>query len=242
MALLVATVCTTIVDDPYWSKLNCEWHLAAYTLDYEFYDDRPWEDPECRTALMSVCERLLYPLEGAELDDEMRKVERGLGFYFQKQGIFMKSHIWPKRANGVLVEKDPMPAFAFFQNFGANMGIAQKLAIMITAQNTSETPAERNYKLYKRAVSKSRSALGRARVDESITALSLQNVNANLGLDDYSERTLNETEEYLRNFDLGEEAKWAKKFSAQAASTLSLVKDFKCFLEPWEDPRPEVHC
>ena len=47
---------------------------------------------------------------------------------------------------------------------------------------------------------------------------------------------MNETEEYLRNFDLGEEAKWAKKFSAQAASTLSLVKDFKCFLEPWEDP------
>ena len=40
---------------------------------------------------------------------------------------------------------------------------------------------------------------------------------------------MNEQEQFLRNLDLGEVAKWAKKLSAKAATVRSEVKPFKCY-------------
>ena len=46
---------------------------------------------------------------------------------------------------------------------------------------------------------------------------------------EFEKRTLNEQEQFLRNLDLGEVAKWAKKLSAKAATVRSEVKPFKCY-------------
>ena len=95
-------------------------------------------------------------------------------------------------------------------------------------------PSERDFKGYKGTVSKTRSALGRERQSGSCTGIRLTNIHANLHLEDFHNTSPNEQEAYLRNFDLGEEAKWAKSFK-DGFSAAPIAKEFLCMIEPWED-------
>jgi hypothetical protein len=223
----------------HWTKLRSQFAQAAYVLDPEFYESKPWSDEEARLALMEVTEKLLYPLEGDELDEKMREVERGYQVYFTKGGLFSKPHIWPRLKNGVAVGSDLMPAYAFFQSYGASMGpLAQGMAIKLTAQIGTEAIAERDFKNYKSNVDKRRTALGRERNDGTITAIRLQNVCANMHLEDFQTTALHEEEAHLRNFDLGDEQKWAARFvKTKAAESLLEVQlePFKCYIEAFED-------
>jgi hypothetical protein len=136
----------------YWKKLKSDFACAAYCLDPEFWDAKPWENERVREALMNVSEKLLYPLKGVELQDKLREVEAGYRVYFTKSGLFSKAHIWPRVVNGVVDSRDLIPAYEFHQSYGASMGAAQPLAVKIVAQVGSATIAEQNCKQYVVAV------------------------------------------------------------------------------------------
>jgi len=72
----------------------------------------------------------VYDLPDA-YDEARRACEAGYRVYFTKSGIFSKDHIWPRMKDGVVDSRDLIPAYEFFQSYGASMGPAQAIAIKI---------------------------------------------------------------------------------------------------------------
>ena len=227
-------------DNEYWGKIKSDFALAAWCLEPQFHHQKPWENEEAHEALMNVTSKLHYPLVGDAHDEARRACEAGYRVYFTKSGIFSKDHIWPRMKDGVVDSRDLIPAYEFFQSYGASMGPAQAIAIKIVGQVASATIAERDWKCYKNTVSKKRTGLGLERKDGSgSSGVRLTNVRANMHLDEFDDKDAHEEECFLRSFDIDEESKFAQMFFvAQNRHGIDAPakKPFLCFLEDWEDP------
>ena len=58
----------------------------------------------------------------------------------------------------------------------------------------------------------------------------LAGVKSSLHLEEFDNPSLYEEEEYLRNFDLGEEAKWSQYFAKNFA-VVDATKTFHCYIQ-----------
>ena len=67
-------------------------------------------------------QKLLYPLEGDALGDQLCEVEAGYQRYFTKTGAFSKSQLWSRRdANGVVHPTNLTSTYMFFESHGASV-------------------------------------------------------------------------------------------------------------------------
>ena len=224
------------------SVVENKFFLSGFCLDPEFHDMRPWEDAEAREALLITTEKLfptIYPniTDETEKEDKMREIEAGYLIYFSKSGIFSRGLIWPRvdKDTGAVNDADLTPTYLWYQTYGASMGAALPFAIKITAQTGAAGISERMHKVYKFHVDKRRTALAVKRNNCTSTAPRLLKIAACLHLEEVENNKVETDESYLRDFNLTDEAKWMKKF-INARVAPSQMREFKCYIEDWEDP------
>jgi hypothetical protein len=107
--------------------------------------------------------------------------------------------------------------------------------VKIVAQVGSATIAEQAWKKYKNIVSKKRTGLGLERTDGSCSGPRLASVKGSLHLEEFSNVDAHAEEAFLRDFSIGDEAKFVKTFTTTFSALVSITV-FKCYIEEWEDP------
>ena len=244
-----------------WQLQKSDAALAAYAMDPQFHNDKPWSDPIVSAAFRRVVDkRLGFNEETEEYDDDLlcsRRVEfdEQWGQYVNSMGIFSKPYVWSAATNGKTL------ACVWWQNNGVEVPRVQSVAMGIMSLCCGSGAAERNWKDYKETCTKKRNRMGHTKsqslaslLEESdvdldkeeqateTTATKLTFVKSNLHCAKFNDYVLSDAEQQLRSFDASDSKAFEKitlEFNPSPVET-DARPHFRNFVEYWENPKTQT--
>ncbi len=151
-----------------WEMLNSPLYLAGYALDPEFWDRDL--DEATMEGLMTMVERLLSTEEQAAAMNQFAD-------FRSKKGVLGR----PLAINAA----PTMPAYSWWQTFGAGVPQLQMVAVKVLAQPSSACACERNWSTYDFIHSKRRNRLTPQRADDLVYVFSSLRVRDRVQAVDY---------------------------------------------------------
>ena len=179
----------------YWEKMKSEFNQAAFALDPEFWDLKPWNQPGVLDSVIAQFTKRsgtwFKEVDGGHWEslDDTGIVDNGMtalgkavrvflnefGQYQNKTGPFSRDasrFFWPTQdQNGKVHHGSLVTAHSFWQKVSGSTVYLAQFAVQQTSQVASQSMDERAFKAYKTTVTKRSTSLGRPTLDDRILGI-----------------------------------------------------------------------